>query len=339
MSDDLERWQGGGLDVQTLRDNIAPEATDGELGFFAQVCRHVDLDPFAGQIYLIGRNQRVGRDKWRKVHKPQISVDGRLVIASRTGRLLGIEGPMWCGPRRYSSDGEKLPLVWDDLWDDDDMPPYAARALVHVAGWKVPANGTAKWSEFAVYEDADRRRLGRFWKDAPSHMLGKVALALALRRGFPEVQTAVSFVDGAGEPDDNALVAEASAAASGRKGDGGGNPPPIEEWRANLIARMDSLPSEVFDQVQTEARNLGIPNARSTRFHLSEAHTVHNLINGALRMWEHAGPDDSPDEPTPTELHDGLPEANTSEPGGERYDPDDVAATANPYSPEDSKPF
>lgn len=191
------------LDV--LRDQIAPEATPAELDYFGQVCRRLDLDPFAGQIVLIGRfDKRVGR----KVHRHQITVAGRRAIAARTGALRGIEGPVWCGPRE---DGQ---LVWREVWDSDDFP-YAARCLVYVRDWDRPANGTCKWSEFAQEEGSGQdRHVATMWARMPSHMLGKVAESLALRRGFPEVEQAVSTGwpgDALLEADDADVMAEASA--------------------------------------------------------------------------------------------------------------------------------
>jgi RecT family len=219
---EIERYgaAGGGFDLDVIREQFAPAASRLELEYFALVCRHLDLDPWAGHIYLIGRRQKVrdehGRDVWRLVHKPQIAVAGRRAIASRTRRLVGIDGPYWCGPRRLDPAGNKLPLEWTDVWDDDDSFPYAARVFVWPAGWRTPANGTVKWSEFAVYDDAERTRLGRFWKHSPSHMLGKVAESLALRRGFPEVEAAVSYTERPGEldSDDQAVIAEAEAEAA-----------------------------------------------------------------------------------------------------------------------------
>jgi hypothetical protein len=113
-------------------------------------------------------------------------------------------GPEWCGPRR-----DKLAaLEWREVWDEDDETPYAARVLVHVLDWDHPANGTVKWSEFA---QTDRRgNLTRSWRTMPSHMLGKVAESLALRRGFPEVQQAVAYL---GDDDDTTLIREASTVA------------------------------------------------------------------------------------------------------------------------------
>ena len=155
------------LDV--VREQLAPGANDAELEYFAHVANHLDLDPFRGQIVLIGRfDKRVNR----QVFRPQITVDGRRAIASRTGELVGIEGPEWTGPRAR---GE---LNWQEVWDREDEHPYAARVFVWRKGWHKPANGTAKWSEMA--------QTGPLWEKMPAHMLGKVAESLALRRAFPE---------------------------------------------------------------------------------------------------------------------------------------------------------
>src|SRR5215471_19018267 len=99
---DLARIEARSLDVDVIRNQFAPSATDAEIEHFALVCRHLTLDPYADQIVLIGRNQKIkvrehGREveRWVMIHKPQITVAGRRAIASRTGRLRGIEGPMW----------------------------------------------------------------------------------------------------------------------------------------------------------------------------------------------------------------------------------------------------
>jgi hypothetical protein len=255
---ELERYRAGDLDLDTIRQQFAPQASDLELEYFAGVCRHLGLDPWAGHIYLIGRRHKVldshGRDSWQLIHKPQISVAGRRAIASRTGRLVGIDGPYWCGARRFDSAGAKLPLEWSDLWDDDDDYPYAARCLVWPAGWRTPANGTVKWSEFAVYDDQERTKLGRFWKHSPSHMLGKVAESLALRRGFPEVEAAVAYTEQPGdlESDDAALVAEAEAPDDVRTSSGGQRKP--------IHAGDESPPPEYYDALP-ESSGHGVEHA------------------------------------------------------------------------------
>jgi hypothetical protein len=209
--------------AEAVKADFAPDAPDAVVAYFLRVAQHRGLDPWAGEIALVPRrNRQTGEVSWHY----EVTVDGRRTIAQRTGRLEGIEGPAWCGPRRYSDAGDKLPLDWLELWDDDDGPPYAARCLVHVNGWKVPANGTVKWSEFAGYLDADREKLGPFWRKSPSHMLGVRAECLALRRGFREVLDAVH--------DENVPLGQAAA--------------PIEQVPEHVYD--DAPESRGYDQVE-----------------------------------------------------------------------------------------
>lgn len=201
---EVARWPTD-RSIAVLRDQLAPDATDAELQFFAQVCARLELSPFADQIVLIGRwDKRVGR----KVHRHQITVAGRRTLAARTGRLVGIEGPVWCGPR------ERGELIWREVWDED-VPPYCARVLVHVKDWQVPVNGTAKWDEFAQTDSANGQPLP-LWRQMPSHMLGKVAESMALRRAFPDViEPALEGFPAAVDSDDDAeAVAELAEAAA-----------------------------------------------------------------------------------------------------------------------------
>lgn len=199
---DVARWPTD-RSIAVLRDQLAPDASDAELQFFAQVCARLELSPFADQIVLIGRyDKRLGR----KVHRHQITVAGRRTLAARTGRLVGIEGPVWCGPR------ERGELIWREVWDED-VPPYCARVLVHVKDWQVPVNGTAKWDEFAQTDGANGLPLP-LWRQMPSHMLGKVAESMALRRAFPDViEPALEGFPAAIDSDD-VEVAELTEAAA-----------------------------------------------------------------------------------------------------------------------------
>lgn len=223
-------------DLQEVKLLIAPKASDAELRVYAQVCVRLQLDHFAGQICLMpfwdrdAPNDKGGLGRF--VHKHAITVAGRRVIASRTGLLDGIDGPVWCGPREHSTDCEggcdgtgfvdedkpckKGELVWREVWDDEGDYPYAARCLVYVKGQSHPYNGTTKFSEFAQFQrpkDNAPARLMPRWEAMPSHMIGKAAESLGLRRAFPEVAAAVAYMgspagDTLLEPDDAVMMAE-----------------------------------------------------------------------------------------------------------------------------------
>jgi len=187
--------------ADVLRKQFAPNASNEDLAYFAQVAKHLDVDPWAGHLALIPKGG---------VYKPTLTVMGRRFIAQRTGRWRGIYGPEYCGPRRFDEHGAKLPLEWDEVWDDDDTPPYAARVLIYTTDFIKPVNGTTKWSEFVQTFTTKQGELKTMdtWLKMPSHMLGKCAESLALRRGFPEVQAAVAYV---GDDDEAAIVADAEA--------------------------------------------------------------------------------------------------------------------------------
>jgi len=241
-----------------LKQQFAPAAEDDDIAYFREVAIHLELDPWAGHLYLI---------PYDGVYRPQIAVAGRRWIAQRTGRLRGIDGPYWCGPRRFTPEGERLPLDWLEVWDDDDNYPYCARTLVLVDGWKVPANGTAKWSEFSKWTTGrnDEPKLTKTWAAMPSHMLGKVSESMALRRGFSEVQAAVAYVGGT---DDDELEAEAAAdvaiavasaggppAAPVSRGEAGPGAPAAHRRPASSSGRYDTdrVPDHVYDDLP-EAR-------------------------------------------------------------------------------------
>ena len=254
MSSELERidLEGHDLDIDTLRAQLAPGASIPELQHFARVCAALDLSPFAGQIVLVGR-----RDKRlnRVVFRPQVTVAGRRARAERTGLLDGISDPEWCGPRQYGPAGEKLPLLWEDIWTDEENYPYAARVFVFRKDQGRPSNGTAKWAEFAQYDDAEQTRLGRFWKRMPSFMLAKTAESIALRRAFPDDASYRIAPGVAGASEEYAPVAEATAAElnSGPATDGIG--PERGDRSSPLSAEpveADAVPDDVRDN-QPEA--------------------------------------------------------------------------------------
>ena len=141
---DRRLWKRSELDafVAALeRQQFAPEGSDTDLAYFAQVARRPRRGSL-GRTHLPDPLLR-RRDKdppppadggGPAIHRPAIGTPAR-----------GIVGPEWCGRRRLDRDGNRLPLEWLEVWDEDEAP-YAARCLVIVDGWDRPANGTAKWS-------------------------------------------------------------------------------------------------------------------------------------------------------------------------------------------------
>jgi hypothetical protein len=180
-----------------LAEQLAPDATPFELDYARQVANTLEVSLFTNppEMVIIGRyDKRVGR----VVHRPQVTIDGRLALAVRTGRIVGLEGPHFTGPRElWTNDhGER---IWVDMWDcrDEGAYPRAARYLIHVAGWTFPANGTAPWLEFC--QRGKDGRLLEMWARMPTTMLAKTALSLGLRRSGIEKLPADIPVDYEGD--------------------------------------------------------------------------------------------------------------------------------------------
>lgn len=163
---DTVRW----TDQQTeiIRRSVAPECSDDELAFFAQVCRHRGLDPFAGEICAVMRwNEKLKR----KTMTIQETVAGLRSIATRSGLYAGQDQPQWCG-----RDG-----TWRDVWLETG-PPAAARVAVYRHDWTRPAVGIGTYAEF-VQLDRAGKPLG-LWSTHPATMLAKTAERQALIRAF-----------------------------------------------------------------------------------------------------------------------------------------------------------
>jgi phage recombination protein Bet len=129
------------------------------------------LDPFAKQIYMIGRNDwETGGKKWTI----QTGIDGYRVVARRTadrlGETLGYEDTLWC-------DGDG---AWRDVWLSD-RPPAAAKVAVLRNGERFSA--VARFASYAQTKKGGA--LTRQWATMPDVMIAKCAEALALRKAYP----------------------------------------------------------------------------------------------------------------------------------------------------------
>jgi len=148
------------------------DAPNGDLAVYFHQCQRTQLDPFARQIYMIGRYD--GQTRGTK-YTIQTGIDGFRLVGRRAAdaahHTIALSPTEWCGP-----DG-----VWRDVWLATE-PPAAARITLYRDGGAFPA--IALWTEYAQTK-ADGS-LTKMWKERSAGQLAKCAEALAWRKAFPQ---------------------------------------------------------------------------------------------------------------------------------------------------------
>lgn len=179
-------------------------ATPADQAVFFHQCQRTGLDPFARQIYMIGRKTWNPDTRQSEVRQTiQTGIDGFRLIARRAADAarepFGYEDAMWCG-----TDGR-----WVDVWLSAE-PPAAAKVVVLRNGQRFPA--VALFSEYAgLTKDGKPTKM---WAEKGSLMLAKCAEALALRKAFPQDLSGLYTADEMARADSRETAAAVPAQAS-----------------------------------------------------------------------------------------------------------------------------
>lgn len=165
--------------LAALRHMGVEHAEDGDLTVFHHVCTRTGLDPFARQIYMIGRQSSENVDgQWvkRTKYTIQTGIDGFRLIgrraANKAHQSISLAAPEWA-----HEDGSWRP-VWRGAWGS----PVAARITIHRDG--EPFTAVALFDE---YKQTKRDgNLTQMWQQRPAGQIAKCAEALAWRMAFPQ---------------------------------------------------------------------------------------------------------------------------------------------------------
>lgn len=235
---------------------------------FLHLAQRTGLDPFARELYLIGRKDKDGKIQWAA----QTGIDGFRTLAERTGEYAGKIGPLWCGP-----DG-----VWKDVWLDDTAPS-AARIGILRHGFPEPLWATAIYREFVPMKDVweNGRKTGAqtpqgLWGKMPAHMIAKCAEALAIRQAFPRQASGLYTDDEMAQADAAAEAAEREETARLRAEQ---RTAFVRPWGTENASLADVAPGEVVEGVVVDRV---LPTREELLIELGEQATVLNTTVTAL---------------------------------------------------------
>lgn len=206
--------------IAALRQIGIQDAPNADLAVFLNFAQRTGLDPFARQIYMIGRREKRG-DSWGTKWTIQASIDGLRIVAERSGDYAGQVGPEYCG----------LDGVWRDVWVGSE-PPVASRVGVLRHGFNVPLYAVAYYEEYVQTREGKPTSM---WATKPKLMLAKCAEALALRKAFPNDLAGLYTADEMGASDNKPTA-----------------PPAGDPWTRPAIAPtpVNTTTGEIIEEAQ-----------------------------------------------------------------------------------------
>jgi phage recombination protein Bet len=170
--------------IAALRSLGAEKASAEDFAVFFHLCKRTGLDPFAKQVYLVGRwDARAQRERYTI----QTAIDGARLIAERTGAYAGS----------------------DEEWETDEHGKLVSATVTVkkvVAGAVCTFKATAHWSEYA--QTTKEGKPSGLWSKMPRRMLAKCAESLALRKAFPADLSGIYTTEEMSNADSTPVIVE-----------------------------------------------------------------------------------------------------------------------------------
>lgn len=162
-------------DIQTLiQAGVIPQGTPGpQIAIFANVCKELQLSPFSREIYLLPIGGKFC---------PIVGINGLRRIAAKSGQFAGSDDI------RFDVQPDGSFKTSAQLIPSGQFPSTATATVYRiVAGLRVPFTATVAFSEF-------NKKSGN-WQTMPWQMIGKVAEAFAIRKGFSDYGAGGVFIE------------------------------------------------------------------------------------------------------------------------------------------------
>jgi len=190
------------------------DASDGDKAVFLHQCQRTGLDPFAKQIYMIGRNEKKSEkrpngqwvDVWTVKWTIQTGIEGWRVIRDRAERREGVRGILSRFTYYDHDDNERR------VWTQAKAPAAieVTYTVVEAGGREVPYTSVLRFDEYVqTKENSNGQRYPiAQWATKPVHMLEKCTEADVYRKAFPQDYAGVYLDDAMPAPDDDAPPAQ-----------------------------------------------------------------------------------------------------------------------------------
>jgi phage recombination protein Bet len=175
-------------------------ASNADRAVFLHQCQRTGLDPFAKQIMMIERKEKVDGN-WVSKWTIQTGIEGWRTIRDRAEKREGLRGIL--SRFTYYDDEDNERKVWTRR-----EPPAVVEVtytVVERGGREVPYTSQLRYSEYVQTKEINGQRVPiAQWAAKPVHMTEKCTEADVYRKTFPQDYAGIELSDAMPPPDPDA---------------------------------------------------------------------------------------------------------------------------------------